>query len=89
MSLSSSCRAAATAFSRDESLGMALDARLVAWRFFIVNIFRPVSAQDVPGLGGTWPRAGEGDRKKKAQTRTALTLCRDFRIAETDFNTQR
>jgi len=27
--------------------------------------------QNAPGRGGTWPPTGEGDRKKKAQTRTA------------------
>jgi hypothetical protein len=45
-------------------------------------------AQDAP-VGGAWPRTSDGDRKKKAQTRTALTLSRELRITGTDFNKQR
>src|SRR6266487_2927944 len=41
--------------------------------FFIGKNFGRASAQDAPGRGGTWRRTGEGDGKKKAQTRTAST----------------
>src|SRR5262249_17086485 len=41
--------------------------------FFIWKNFGAAFAQDAPGRGGTSVSTGEGDRKKKAQTRTAST----------------